>query len=790
VAIDNEGQDYPGYIPYQGVRYPRHDTYLWGAAADDGREPAWLTDAETHGMDKRPLAVEKILDWLLDLPRQFGKAVFVMFSFRYDIAQILKHLDYYTAWEIFKHETHPDKGVVKTIGHAPVFWKGYAIHYIDGKCIDIKRLANPDKPSQGGRSKYSARIRIYDVFGFWGSSFSAVVGSMVQSGRATSDEDAFVREMKARRENFGSEDIGRIKSYTAMELRLLARMMTDLRKGLAEIGLHLRDWHGAGAAAAALIEAKNLKAHYGPDIAASNITPQQDAAHHAFHGAHIESLKQGYMENAVLHCYDIASAYPAGMVDLPSLGLVGGARGPLKDMESEIAAFFAWLPTAEGKWINRPGSDIPTGSLAELRKAIEATSPVSMFKIRFQFPAYEKFHPDPRRAVFIPFYPLPYRQKRGGILFPAGGYGWYMRDHVLGAIAWLERFVPDFPRPRDKLAKITAFNFEEAWIFEPAPGGRADERPFGFVVDLFGERRRIKEEIERSGKYDIREKALKLALNSVYGKLAQSVGREGWAPAVANPYYAAATTAYCQRRVLEAALLDPHAIVFFATDGIVSTRELQGLPRVRKKGEIVDLGDWEYSQADSGLFVLPGVYTYGKVEYDKNGGRTIKPVTKLRGGDPKKYDATVESNKWLIDNVLAAWRTPFDPRGSNEQFPRIVRPYKKYITVGNALASPWRWKLAGRWTVNPSEPGAATRDINVHTVGNKRDLIPDESCWPDYVSTSDWEARRCRELIRTIPALNNDTALSRPRMPEWLNEDIGREVEDQEEQEEIAAGFE
>ena len=162
----------------------------------------------------------------------------------------------------------------------------------------------------------------------------------------------------------------------------------------------------------------------------------------------------------------------------------------------------------------------------------------------------------------------------------------------------------------------------------------------------------------------------------------------------------------------------------------------------------------------------------------------------MRGGDPKKYNAAVKANEWLIENVLAAWRTPFDPRGSKEQFPRIVAPYKKYITVGNALASPQRWKLAGRWTAKPGEPGAGTREINVHGVGNKRELIPDECCWPDYVSTSDWEARRCRELIRTIPALNNDTALSRPRMPEWMDKDIGRDLEEREEQEEIAAGFE
>ena len=99
-----------------------------------------------------------------------------------------------------------------------------------------------------------------------------------------------------------------------------------------------------------------------------------------------------------------------------------------------------------------------------------------------------------------------------------------MRDDVLAAIAWLERFVPDFPRPRMNTAKITAFDIEEAWIFKPRHGGRANERPFEFVRDHFIERRAIKDESERTGKYDIREKAIKLSLNSIYGKLAQSVG--------------------------------------------------------------------------------------------------------------------------------------------------------------------------------------------------------------------------------------------------------------------------
>ena len=767
VAIDSEGQDYKrdDQFDEKRVRYPQHGTYLWGAAADDNRPPVWLAASETLGTDKRPLSATDILDWLLDLPRLHGRAVYIMFSFGYDVTQILRHLPFKTVWEIEKRSTRPDDaGQSRPIGHAPVFWRDYAISYTKGKSFEVWRLADSGQPYKDGKLRSSAHIRIYDVFGFFQSSFSAVVQSMVDSGRATNEEADLIRVMKDRRDQFAAEDIEQIKAYTTLELRLLARMMGDLRNGFDENGLRLRHWHGAGAAASALIEAEKLKRHYGPNIAAFNIAPQQQAAHHGYFGGRIELLKQGYLEAGELHVYDIASAYPAAMVEFPSL--------------------------AGGQWINSKGTDFRANSLAELHKTIEAASPISMFKIRYQFPAHERLNSNPRRTVFIPFYPLPYRGKRGGILFPACGFGWYMRDDVLGAIAWLERFVPDFPRPRKKLNKITSFAIEEAWIFEPRNTDGMNALPFSFVEELFRKRRQIKDECERTGKYDIREKAIKLSINSVYGKLAQSVGgAEGKAPSVANPYYAAATTAYCRRRLLEAALLDPDAIVLFATDGIVSTRPLEGLARVKSGRDAVDLGDWECCAADGGLFVMPGVYTYGKVTVDDAGARTIKPVTKIRGGDAKKYAATVKANQWLIENVLSAWRKPFDPR-KPETFPRIDAAYTKYITVGNALASPGRWKLAGRWTARPSEPGAGKREIHVHDVGNKRDLISDESCWPDYVSVPAREARRCNGLIQTIPALNNDTALSRPRMPEWLDTRIRDQVEGQEEQEEIAAGFE
>jgi hypothetical protein len=447
VAIDAEGQNYPGAdILYDGVRYPRHDTYVWGAASDDGRPPSWLMAPQTLGTDKRPLDAMQILDWLLSLAEQFGPAVWVMFSFGYDITQILKHFPYEKAWQIEKRETYPDQnGKRRRIAHSPVLWKGYAISYVKGKSFDVWRLADPDQPYLGKKLHTTAHIRIYDVFGFFQSSFSAVVESMVKSDRATKEEADFIAAMKDRRDQFAHETIEQIKAYTTLELRLLARMMGDLRTGFDKTGLRLRHWHGAGAAASALIESQKLKMHYGRDIAASDISPQQTAAHHSYYGARIELLKQGFLTGGSLHVYDIASAYPAAMVEFPSLG--------------------------SGEWIQKLGHDLPARSISELRATLEAASCVSMFKIRFQFPTYERYRPDPRKAVFTPFYPLPYRDQRGGILFPSSGYGWYMRDDVLAAIAWLERFVPDFPRQTDKHHRMTTFEIEEGWIFRPAHEG-------------------------------------------------------------------------------------------------------------------------------------------------------------------------------------------------------------------------------------------------------------------------------------------------------------------------------
>jgi hypothetical protein len=183
-------------------------------------------------------------------------------------------------------------------------------------------------------------------------------------------------------------------------------------------------------------------------------------------------------------------------------------------------------------------------------------------------------------------------------------------------------------------------------------------------------------------------------------------------PNCANLYYAAAITAYCRRRIIEAALIDPNAVIFIATDGMLATRplhhlakEIEGvencpsqrsLKRVKDEsaGDAISLGDWEYAQRDGGIFVMAGVYVHYMVDKDDKGefifdaqGRpkvNSKYTGRLRGADINKYAEGDDGQPWLVSSALKAWREPFS-LDDKETYPAIVSAYKKFITVGSVL---------------------------------------------------------------------------------------------------------
>ncbi len=97
---------------------------------------------------------------------------------------------------------------------------------------------------------------------------------------------------------------------------------------------------------------------------------------------------------------------------------------------------------------------------------------------------------------------------------------------------------------------------------------------------------------------------------------------------------------------MEAALQNPHAIVQFSTDGVVSLAPLD-----LDIGE--GLGQWEAKRVAPGtpsVFLQSGLYTY-RTEDDQ------LPTVKTRG--MKRNYQTQE--EWLLKLVPAAWRKPSDP---------------------------------------------------------------------------------------------------------------------------------
>jgi hypothetical protein len=291
---------------------------------------------------------------------------------------------------------------------------------------------------------------------------------------------------------------------------------------------------------------------------------------------------------------------------------------------------------------------------------------------------------------------------------------------------------------------------------------------------------------------------IKLFINSLYGKLAQFVGEKGKIPKTANPYYAAAITAYGRRRLCEAALIDHFAIIFFSTDGIVAGEALHGfdggLERVKVEGkDIIALGDWEYVKGDGGLFVGSGIYIYWKHDLDKNGelkrddkgNIVLKPVSKLRGSNAKKYKIDKNGEPWLVANVLPIWKNMRKLPEPGDKTGLVISDYKQFITVGSALSIK-RWKLAGRWSPEPGEPMAYKRALNAHELGVKRTLNIYKL---DELVNGERPAKRTYQLIATVPTGNRDPKLSRERPPEWLDEETGKRMEDEQDFDNVAAGL-
>lgn len=181
--------------------------------------------------------------------------------------------------------------------------------------------------------------------------------------------------------------------------------------------------------------------------------------------------------------------------------------------------------------------------------------------------------------------PFPFRLKTGAIAFPsASGGGWVWQDEYLQG----EKLFPN------------AVKFHEAWVYRC----ECDHQPFAKVPEYYRERLRIGKEGPGI--------VLKLGCNSIYGKLAQSIG--GSKPPYQCWIWAGMITSGCRAQALEMLALhkDRSNLIMVATDGIYTREEIE-TPKPRETGTLTEhrkpLGGWECKLVDGGMFAArPGIY--------------------------------------------------------------------------------------------------------------------------------------------------------------------------------------
>lgn len=550
-----------------------------GLSVEDGTPQPYVYMANSEGESLTNidgLKTVDILHFIVDSAAKRKGAKHFIFGGTYDANQWLADV--------------PEKSLRKLWTEGKCVYAGYFIQYRPRKQFYIKRFS--DKKS----------VTIWDAFPWFQSSFVAAIAKYL--GSDYPDYDLIAR-MKAQRSQFSLDDLPAIEEYTQAELRALVRLVEYMISQLWSGGIYPSRYDGPGAAAAYLLKQNGIQAHRAPTPPAIRY-----AAAVAYSGGRIEVMQYGSHRNKPVYHYDLHSAYPAAMRELPSF--------------------------AGGRWSHH--SDGNAG-----RWSADGHS-FSLMRIRWS----ERLS---KRSTSARFYPFPFRVENGSIYYPHAGESWIWSPEYAAYLDNAQHFNLD-------CEVIERYDFHPLDI---------SSKPFAWVESLYDLRAQWKREGNGA------EYGLKLGLNSLYGKLAQTVG---WNGDKMPPFYqiewAGLITSMTRAALLRAACTDSDAIIMFATDGIFSTR-----PLPLELGE--KLGQWGEEIHDGISVVQSGVYFLfdGSDVRAYTRGYTFERVT------PTETNADRDRRYALLVN--SEWRA-----GTR----RIPLKQSRFHTLGSALAGN---QLSGKW---------------------------------------------------------------------------------------------
>ena len=174
-------------------------------------------------------------------------------------------------------------------------------------------------------------------------------------------------------------------------------------------------------------------------------------------------------------------------------------------------------------------------------------------------------------------------------------------------------------------------------------------------------------------------KAIKLLLNSMYGKFAQSVG----AAPYRNWVYASLITSGCRAKILDAIATHPEgtkAVAMIATDAVFFTSPHPGLSYTDA------LGDWKLKIHSNLNIFKPGAYWDDRAREDIKCG--VAPIFKARGINAKGFAKHLSS----IDDLFRAFA--IDPTA--DTFPSITYSTDFALTTCKLALGRRKWWTAGQ----------------------------------------------------------------------------------------------
>lgn len=224
--------------------------------------------------------------------RAGGRVCAISFAFDYDVNNIIKDL--------------PREKLKRLWREGEVKWGPYRLEWRPRKWFQVSPLDRVTNRTIPGHS-----VRIYDLYGFFQSGFVAACEEWL--GKRAPDL-ALVRKGKRQRGGFRPEILPFMRTYNAAELRLMVRLATELKEAFDSAELPLSQFYGAGAAGTAFLGKMGAKAFMDrfqpPEV--------EGAARHGYFGGRSEAPVYGEIPGPIYR-YDLRSAYPSAIAELPNL---------------------------------------------------------------------------------------------------------------------------------------------------------------------------------------------------------------------------------------------------------------------------------------------------------------------------------------------------------------------------------------------------------------------------------------------------------------------------------------